>query len=165
MRAGEQLALVGPHFICSTIAFNSSSGTSRDCHLLCVRALSNSLSNAVEQLNHLNLVMPVGRNEEPRRSGVRLKDLRKLNRLDRLHVRTEVLEQVFDPVTERGRRTRATRASAAHVKINDALSESGERDVATVLSDCRPDTRLEQLLDSRYRCLIFGIVTTGGPVV
>ena len=117
---------------------------------------------AVERLNHLNLVMTVGRNEEPRRSGVRLKDLRKLNRLDRLHVRTEVLEQVFDPVTERGRRTRATRASAAHVKINDAVAETRERDVATILSDRRPHARLEQLLDRRDRRLVFGIVTTGG---
>src|SRR5258707_174363 len=63
------------------------------------------------------------------------------------HVWPIMAQQVLDAVTQRRGRRRATRAGTLHVEIDNAVLEAAESDVAAVVSDGRPHSRLDQLFD------------------
>src|SRR3954447_8546367 len=59
----------------------------------------------------------------------------------------EMAQQVLDAVLQGRGRGWAAGAGALHVEIYDAVLEAAEGDVATVIGDCRPHPRLDQVLD------------------
>src|SRR5471030_1504386 len=70
--------------------------------------------------------------------------------LDRLHFddfRHVVLQKVLNSHFQGGRRTRATRARALHLQVDDAFAEVMEHDIAAVLGHGRTDAGLEQIFD------------------
>src|SRR5579871_1101424 len=75
---------------------------------------------------------------------------------DASYVRHEMPEQPLDALLQRRRRRRAPGARSAHVEEDHAIAEAAESDVAAVLGDGRPNTRLDQFLDGRDRLGILG---------
>src|SRR5260221_6738165 len=61
--------------------------------------------------------------------------------------RDVVAQHVLDAGLQGRGRARASRAGALHVQIDDAVLEILEGDVAAVHRHCRPQPRLQQLLD------------------
>ena len=73
-------------------------------------------------------------------------------------------QQIFDAMLERRGRTRAARAGALHIEIDDAVAIALECDVAAVLGDCRANPRLEQFLDLGDHLVVLrlGRIAAGG---
>jgi alkaline phosphatase len=67
----------------------------------------------------------------------------RLSRPHFLNVGAEMLQQVFDAMAQRRRRTWTARACAAHRKKNNAILEAMEHYVAAVIGNSRPNARLQ----------------------
>src|SRR5262252_7029114 len=170
MRAGKLLEAVGPHFIKSTSSTSTASGTSIGNQARCVRASRKSCFSA-SSCNRC--AMPVSPQSPSSPTKTPLADERGrktpvagasalLHGPNLLHVRTEVTQQVFDAVAQRGRRTWTSRAGAAHMQEHHAILVAVEDDVAAIVGDSGPHAGVEQLFDGFDRVLVFGTIVLGG---